>query len=157
MWPKLIATAHRYGFTKNETIVILFLTTALAVGSVIGGFDGNRIATKKDFRAEYRIHDSAFANLAQAGGQQRDGNANAGGIRSDRSRKGLLLQPGSVNINKADARGLAALPGIGRATAELIVKYRSSYGPFGSIQDIMNVRTIGVIKFEKMKTYICVE
>jgi competence ComEA-like helix-hairpin-helix protein len=152
MWPKVIATAHRFGFTKNETAVILFLSTALVAGSIIGAFDKNRTAPRKDFREEYRMHDSIFASMARCGGQQ-----SADAFRGERSRKGLLLQPGSVNINSADARQLAALPGVGQATAELIVKYRSTYGPFASIEDILNVKTIGVKKFEKMKTYICVK
>ncbi len=41
-----------------------------------------------------------------------------------------------VNINTADAAGLAVLPGIGAKTADLIVAYRQKNGPFKKIEEI---------------------
>ena len=63
---------------------------------------------------------------------------------------------GLVNINTADAPALDALPGVGPATAEAIIKDREENGPFASIEDIMRVSGIGEKKFENLKDAICV-
>lgn len=62
-----------------------------------------------------------------------------------------------VNLNTADQPALEALPGIGPGTASDIIEYRSAYGPFGQIEDIMNVKGIGRKTFEKIKDLITAE
>ncbi len=50
----------------------------------------------------------------------------------------------SVNINQADAAELAdALVGIGLARAKAIVAYRSEFGPFEDVYELVNVRGVG--------------
>ena len=61
-----------------------------------------------------------------------------------------------VNINKADAKELDSLPGIGRVTAMRIVEYRSSHGKFRKIEDILNVPHFRKSQFKKIKDYITV-
>ncbi|MBR3152342.1 MAG: ComEA family DNA-binding protein [Clostridia bacterium] len=56
-----------------------------------------------------------------------------------------------ININKADAKELQTLNGIGEATAELIVKYREENGQFEDIEDLKNVQGIGDSKYEIIK------
>jgi competence protein ComEA len=63
---------------------------------------------------------------------------------------------GPVNINIATAAELETLPGIGPKTADTIVEYREANGPFGTIEDIMNVPGIGEGTFEKIKGGITV-
>jgi competence protein ComEA len=49
-----------------------------------------------------------------------------------------------VNINSADATTLArSLEGVGKSRAEEIVHYREAYGPFYSVEDLLEVRGIG--------------
>ncbi len=49
-----------------------------------------------------------------------------------------------VDINQANAEELAkALQGVGEARAEAIVEYRSQYGPFGSVDELVQVQGIG--------------
>ena len=49
-----------------------------------------------------------------------------------------------VNINSADAETLAQrLDGVGHNRAKEIVRYREAYGPFYSIEDLLEVRGIG--------------
>ena len=47
-----------------------------------------------------------------------------------------------VNINTATADELASLPGITKARAEKIVKYREDNGFFSSLEDLKNVDMI---------------
>lgn len=61
-----------------------------------------------------------------------------------------------VNINKASAEELDALPGVGPSTAQAIVDDRTQNGPFASIEDLMRVSGIGEKKFERLKGRICV-
>lgn len=60
-----------------------------------------------------------------------------------------------VSINTAPVEVLVDVPGIGPATAEAIVVYRSEIGQFQTLEDLMNVKGIGPKKFEKIKDLIC--
>lgn len=66
------------------------------------------------------------------------------------------VNAGRVNINKASAEELDALPGIGPTAAQAIVDYRLQNGNFANIQDIQNVPGIGPATYEKIKDYITV-
>jgi competence protein ComEA len=59
-----------------------------------------------------------------------------------------------ININTADVDALSALPGIGPTLAQRIIDYRTTYGDFYFIEDIMNVTGIGSSKFEEIKDLI---
>lgn len=49
-----------------------------------------------------------------------------------------------VNINTADAEQLAmVLKGVGQARAEAIVRYREMYGPFETIEELLEVSGVG--------------
>ncbi|MEE8588229.1 MAG: helix-hairpin-helix domain-containing protein [Sulfurimonadaceae bacterium] len=61
----------------------------------------------------------------------------------------------AVNINTASIEELSTLPGIGKSTAEKIVKYRKDH-KFEKTSDLMEVKGIGQKKFEKIKTELSV-
>jgi competence protein ComEA len=61
-----------------------------------------------------------------------------------------------VDINTASFEQLDSLPNIGPITAQDILDYRNANGPFGKIEDIMNVPGIGQGKFDAMKDQITV-
>jgi competence protein ComEA len=61
---------------------------------------------------------------------------------------------GVVNINRASATELDALPGVGPSTAQAIVDYRTTNGPFGSPEDLLNVKGIGPAKFDAMRKLV---
>lgn len=76
------------------------------------------------------------------------------------SNSGLSVSSSSgnqkVNINQASSEELQTLNGVGPATAEKIMDYRSSNGWFKSIEDIKSVDGIGDKTFEKLKEHITV-
>lgn len=61
---------------------------------------------------------------------------------------------GIVNINRASVTELDALPGVGPSTAQAIVDYRTTNGPFGSPEDLLNVKGIGPAKFDAMRKLV---
>jgi len=64
----------------------------------------------------------------------------------------------TVNINKADAVTLAAaLNGVGQARAEEIIRYREAYGPFKSVEELVDVKGIGPATLEKNRAVITLE
>jgi competence protein ComEA len=64
---------------------------------------------------------------------------------------------GKLNINKATAEQLDALPGVGPAIAKKIVDYRESSGGFKSIEELNNVSGIGDEKYKDIKSLITVD
>ncbi len=61
-----------------------------------------------------------------------------------------------IDINIATLEELDSLPGIGPTTAQKILDYRTTNGPFAAIEDIMNVSGIGPSTFEDIKDQITV-
>lgn len=53
------------------------------------------------------------------------------------------VQAGKVNINDASAEELSTLNGIGEAKAQSIVSYRTKFGRFTSVEDLLAVDGIG--------------
>jgi len=70
---------------------------------------------------------------------------------------GSSAQDTTININQADVATLDSLSGIGPTTAEAIVAYRTSNGPFKRVEDIQNVKGIGPALFGKIKDHIRVD
>ncbi len=71
--------------------------------------------------------------------------------------KGAVSEKGIININKATAEELTALPGIGESKARDIVAYRTKAGVFEKKEDIKNVSGIGDSLFFRIADLICVE
>ncbi|MEG2383451.1 MAG: helix-hairpin-helix domain-containing protein [Oscillospiraceae bacterium] len=61
-----------------------------------------------------------------------------------------------ININTATAEELCALPGVGEVLSKAIVKYRTDYGLFTHISEIMDVSGMGIAKYEKLQSLITI-
>ena len=61
-----------------------------------------------------------------------------------------------ININKADAKTLTNLKGVGKDRAGKIIEYREKNGPFEKIEDLMKVKGIGKKIFEQNKNILSV-
>ena len=59
-----------------------------------------------------------------------------------------------IDLNRATAEELAALPGIGAAKAAAIVEYRASSGAFASVEDLEAVRGIGPALVAKLRPLV---
>ncbi len=61
-----------------------------------------------------------------------------------------------ININTANSDALQKINGVGPSTAEKIIIYRQSNGPFKKIEEMMNINGIGEKTFEKFKSQITI-
>jgi competence protein ComEA len=61
-----------------------------------------------------------------------------------------------VNINTASATELEALPGVGEVIAQRIVDFRTANGPFGSVDELLEVSGIGEATLESMRELVTV-
>ena len=68
---------------------------------------------------------------------------------------GVFAAP--ININTASAEQLTALNGIGEAKAAAIVEYRKANGPFKSVDQLVDVKGIGLKLVEKNRDLITVD
>ena len=75
-------------------------------------------------------------------------------LNSSGQRVSQKTPPGPININRATARQLDALDGIGPVIAARIVEYRKVNGSFLSIDDLQKVSGIGAAKFAQIKSKV---
>lgn len=59
-----------------------------------------------------------------------------------------------LDINRASAGELIAVPGIGQVTADRIVQWRKEHGPFKRVEDLMKVKGIGERSLDKIRPYV---
>ena len=71
-------------------------------------------------------------------------------------RVGEETQPQKINLNRAEAWLLEALPGIGETRAQAIIDYRNQNGAFRNINELLKVKGIGVTTYEQIKHLITV-
>jgi competence protein ComEA len=91
--------------------------------------------------------------------------AAAGGLKAgaDLDKVGLTVcqadeegTPQKININRAEAWLLEALPGVGEVKAQAIIEYRTKNGLFRDINEIKQVPGFGDTSFEQIKDFITV-
>ena len=149
---------HRFGFTRNEIALILFLSLSLMAGAGIrwirsDGREGTEIPTA----SLYAASDSEFAARSAAVASGAASAAADTGLpvtRSHPSPRKPPLPSASVDINSATPAELVQRPGIGDAYARRIVAYRDGHGRFSRVDDIMRVAGIGPKKFQALRPFV---
>ena len=79
------------------------------------------------------------------------GDDSAGHTHATAPGSGPESPSGPVDLNEASASELEQLPGIGPATAAAIVEYREQTGPFGAVDDLLDVPGIGPAKLDAVR------
>ncbi|QJC21898.1 ComEA family DNA-binding protein [Arcanobacterium buesumense] len=63
-------------------------------------------------------------------------------------------QTRGVDVNSADANALEAVPGIGPATAQAIIRWRESHGKFTQIDQLTDVPGIGPKSLDRLREHL---
>jgi competence ComEA-like helix-hairpin-helix protein len=161
--------SKKIGFTETEIIVILFLTGLFMVGFVYVEFikDGSDEEYKfidyskedslfsiySNINPEYDPEDSLLINNLEIKKRVLELSDTISYVKKDVS----SLAEKSININTAGINEWVQLPGIGEKTAEKIIQLRNERGKFRRVEELMDVKGIGEVKFNKIKKFLYIE
>jgi|GEM_PF-789525 competence protein ComEA len=155
-------------FTRQEQMALLFLTGTLLLGCFVVVVESVRQDGLEDFhviRAAVEppyatVESPADAPVVTSGTTTEDSpqilmSANAVVEGADSVPAVKII--GSIGINSADIVQWDALPGIGPRTAEAILDHRRQYGRFAQIEDLTQVRGIGVRTLERLRPHVHID
>jgi competence ComEA-like helix-hairpin-helix protein len=149
------ALQERFGFTRREIAVLLFLCVTFLAGSGVRWYRQHAALRAGAPVFDYTEVDSEFVERARALLIDTSRTTVQPRAQSRRARSAPPL-PGSIDINSATPEQLTALPGIGEEIARRIVEHRTEKGPFESVGDLLDVKGIGPKKLEKIRAFIVV-
>lgn len=161
--------SRKTGFTVSETKIILFLLTAFVAGAVVNIWK-DKSGNDSFLEFDYAKQDSLFYNSKSYSRAEKseqkliekevDSKRELLDFRNakieekkDKAGFGALK---IVNINNASVEVLSSLPGVGNKIARNIVDYRERRGRIKHVDELLNVKGIGKIKLDKIKSLVTV-
>jgi competence protein ComEA len=156
------------------TIITFLLVAVIIAGSVVIGLkcrggQGVEIALTPEHEITGTVYIGGAVNNPGyypvfAGDKLEDLIGAAGGLKSNASLDDVELTIGEANgeqaqkidINRAEAWLLEALPGVGETKAQAIIDYRKQYGFFRDINELLKVPGFGESIFNTIKDLITV-
>jgi comEA protein len=131
-----------FNLTRQEQLIALILIAGIIIGGVVLWIRRDPAPPTPE-PLEYEI------NLSEVNRENRNS-----GIEEDNGDGGV--ERSLIDLNTANEEELQIVPGIGPKTAETIIKYRETFGPFGDIDELIEVPGIGEKKLEKFKEHLTV-
>jgi competence ComEA-like helix-hairpin-helix protein len=161
--------SKKFGFTETEVLVILFLVTMFIMGFIYKEFFKEKNNTEyKKF--DYSHEDSLFQYYSNLNPElESEDSLLVSNLEIKKKvlelndslyyskKQNITLKEKSININSAGIEELVMLPGIGEKTAEKIILLRKERGKFNKLEEILDVKGIGEIKFNKIKKFLYIE
>lgn len=156
---------QRLSLTKNEAITLLTVAGLFAAGVIVRYVQQQSVPVASDAYEE--IDSLFFAGVAEVRensardpasrlevGPVPEGTS-AGAQIEVHPREGAARA--RVDINRAGIPELDELPRIGPAIAQRIIDFRDRFGPFRSVDDLLQVRGIGAKTLEALRPLVAVE
>ena len=159
--------SERFGFTLTEISDAAFLLIILLVGF------GYQTFFKEDEDQSYKKFDYSREDSLFISAGSEDSTAEEENSISASTGKNNVLELNknssayaapkknpaekSINLNTATIESFAALPGIGKKTAQRIMELRNRLGKFRGYDDLLQVKGIGNARLEKIKKYTYIE
>ncbi|HVR47545.1 MAG TPA: helix-hairpin-helix domain-containing protein [Candidatus Binatia bacterium] len=156
-WSRLAARADR-----GDDLVV-YVAGAVRTPGLYHLRAGDRVARAVALAGGMRASaDAAAVNLAQ---RPDDGDEVYVPVQGEKQRHARSSRPrgrrrsspppgGSVDVNRARAAELAAVPGIGRAVAARIVELRQREGAFASLDELLDVAGMTQTRLERARPYL---
>lgn len=126
------------GFTKTEERVIVLLISTFILGAAI------------------RIYQSRIAPLQKPGLKAQAVLLTEQESKEEDHPEAQHTSVKLVELNSATREDLIAIPGIGPVLADRIIQYREKQKGFSNLGQLKNVKGIGQIKYEDLKTVLTV-
>ncbi len=161
--------------SQYQGLIIIFLAVITIIGGIVAGPGCSRgqpieISMPEPIIQEQTVYIGGAVNVPgfyplKAGDTLESLLQAAGGLTSSAEISRLKLyipllgeaeSPQKIDINRAPAWLLEALPGIGEVRAQAIIDYRSQNGPFDNTNELLKVAGIGITTYEKIKHLITV-
>jgi len=162
-------------FNKYRTLITILLVAIIAISSIVvwaryGRSQPIEISILPTQELQGRIYiGGAISNhgfyslkagdtveaLIQAAGGTTD-SADFNQLKLYIPQTGEAEQPQKIDLNRAEAWLLEAVPGIGETRVQAIIDYRQQNGPFNNINELIKVEGIGTTTYEKIKHLIAV-
>lgn len=153
------------------TLIIILLVVIIAIGGTVvwsrySGSQPIEISIPSGQEWQGRIHIGGAVNnpgfypakardslpdIIQAVGGTTS-NADLSSLKIYIPRLGEETQPQKIDLNRAEAWLLEALPGIGKVRAQAIIDYRHQNGPFRNINQLTKIEGIGIATYEQIVT-----
>ena len=161
--------SKKLGFTSTEFYVVLFLAAIFILGFIYKEFF-KETNNSEYINFDYSKEDSLFLYYSKQDPEY-DPDDTLAVKNLEIKRKVLELQDTieyvkkdvsslkekSININLASLNELTMLPGIGEKTAEKIIELRTERGKFNRLDDLLDVKGIGEVKFNKIKKFLYIK
>ena len=141
--------------TRQERLVIQFLALFFLIGSGIHIFREsihkddsikflNEEVEAREFRDRAKQIDSVYFSAEKV-------------VKEEKPISDVTTVAQTINLNSASAEDFMRLPKIGKVTAQRIIDYRNKHGRFSSVDELLNVKGIGVKTFERIKGEVTIE
>ncbi len=162
-------------FSKYWTLITILLVAIIAISSIIAWSRYSRsqlveisIPTAQELQGKMYISGAVsnpgfYSLKAQATIEALIQAAGGTTSAADLSQLKLYIsqtekdeQPQKIDLNRAEAWLLEALPGIGETRAQATIDYRKQNGLFNNINELIKVEGVGITTYEKMKHLITV-
>jgi competence protein ComEA len=143
--------------TKRETFAVYGILAVFALGLLFHGL--NRYRFYQDFiDISPPVHEEAERRNTRGGddGAQHSSNTNSETARYTDGERTSEAEVRMIDINSATLVDLMKLPGIGKVTALNIIDYRTVNGPYGSVDELIEVKGIGEKKLEMLKQHVTI-
>lgn len=155
-WEQVAAPTEQLG------VVVVSVVGEVENPGLISLHEGARIADALHIARPFPHADTIVLNQAQllVDGQQIHVQASGAPPPPQTNPPGMAAPgggaggAGGVSLNLATAQELTSLPGVGDATAAAIVAHRETHGPFGTVEELMDVKGIGPAKFEALRDLV---
>jgi len=140
-------------FSNSEKLVVVALLVLLLTGSGVHVYKNVINADTEDLQAKTRL--DAFENDILAVIANDTVKKKTPVKKStEKKKKASILKTLSLDLNQATREEFEQLPHIGPVIAQRIIDYRKDVGRFNSVDELVNVKGIGIKTLNKVSPYL---